>query len=238
MSGADNSLSGFEPARNAADRGHSACASGVHLVRKALAAQLDALPWALLAVALAAVLIGMGLYVIATTGQPLGILVRDANAIAGQPNYFGALEHAEILLMCGAGWIALFTSLFCRGSAARFLFLGGLLSLLLAADDLYMFHESAWRFDMKEQYVFAFYAFLLLLFVLTCFQKVLETPFILLGAALTLFALAIALDAGGNTPLGLPADAEDLLEFTGICFWSVYFAKCSHDSLVQRRNAP
>jgi hypothetical protein len=234
MSGADSSLSGFEPARNAADRGHGACASAVHLVRKALAAQLDALPWALLAVALASVLIGMGFYVLAVTGQPLGILVRDANAIAQQPNYFAALEHAGILLMSGAGWIALFTSGFCRGQSARFLFLGGLLSLLLAADDLYMFHESSWRFDLEEQLVFAFYATLLLLLVITCLRQFLRTTFALLGAALVLFAAAIVLDAGGYKPLGLPADVEDCLELTGICFWSVYFVKCSREGLLER----
>jgi hypothetical protein len=121
-------------------------------VRDALSAQLSAIPWALLAAGVAASLLAAGAYVLAVTGQPLSVLVRDANAIAQQPNYFGALEHAEILLMCGAGWIALYTSLFCRGQTARFLFLGGLLSLLLATDDLYMLHESSHRFQVPEQF--------------------------------------------------------------------------------------
>jgi hypothetical protein len=209
-----------------------------HVLRAVLAAQRSALPWSVLAVALAAALIGMGLYVLAVTGQPISVLVRDANAIAQQPNYFGALEHAEILLMSGAGWIALFTSGFCSGQAARFLFLGGLLSLLLAADDLYMFHESSWRFGMEEQLVFAFYAILLLLLVTTSLRQFLRTPFVLLGVALALFAVAIVLDASDYTPFGLPAGAEDCLELTGICFWSVYFVKCSRDGILERRHRP
>jgi CDP-diglyceride synthetase len=201
----------------------------------ALAAQRSALRWSVLAIALAAALIGMGLYVLAVTGQPLSILVQDANAIAQQPNYFGALEHAGILLMSGAGWIALFTSGFCHGQSARFLFLGGLLSLLLAADDLYMFHESSWRFGMKEQLVFAFYAFLLLLLVTTSLRQFLRTSFLLLGTALVLFAVAIVLDASGYTPFGLPGGVEDCLELMGICFWSVYFVKCSREGVLERQ---
>jgi hypothetical protein len=80
------------------------------LLRDAIRAQVVAIPLAVLAVAIAALLIGGGAYVLKVTGQPLSILVRDANAIAHQPNYFAALEHAEILLMNGAGWIALFAA--------------------------------------------------------------------------------------------------------------------------------
>lgn len=207
-----------------------------HVLRDALAAQASALPWSGLAVALAAALIGMGLYVLAVTGQPVGVLVRDANAIAQQPNYFGALEYAGILLMSGAGWISLFVSGFCRGQSARFLFLGGLLSLLLAADDLYMLHESSWRFGVEEQHVFAFYALLLLVLVTTSLRQFLGTSFVLLGAALLLFAGAVAMDADASKPFGLPANLEEYLELTGICFWSVYFLKCSREGLLERQH--
>jgi hypothetical protein len=191
-----------------------------------------------LAAGVAASLLAAGAYVLAVTGQPLSVLVRDANAIAQQPNYFGALEHAEILLMCGAGWIALYTSLFCRGQTARFLFLGGLLSLLLATDDLYMLHESSHRFHVPEQFVFALYAVLLLLLVATNLRQFLKSSFFLLGAALALFAIAIVIDATHYTPFGLPWGSEDCFELTGICFWAAYFVKCSRDGLLEHRRAP
>lgn len=204
------------------------------LLRDAIRAQVVAIPLAVLAVAIAALLIGGGAYVLKVTGQPLSILVRDANAIAHQPNYFAALEHAEILLMNGAGWIALFAALFCRKQTRRFLFLGGLLSLLLAADDLYMFHESAWRIHVPEQAVFGLYAVLLILLVLANLRHFLKTPFLLLGVALVLFAAAIVVDAADYTPFGLPGGSEDCLELAGICFWSVYFMKCAWDGLTAR----
>ena len=209
------------------------------LVREAVAGQRQqALPWALLALTVAGTLLGMGSYVLAVTGQPLGVLVRDANAIAGQPNYFGALEHAGILLTSGAGWIAAFSALFCHGQAARFLLLGGLLSLLLAADDLYMLHESGPRFGISETFVFALYALLLVALVVTSLRHFLSTPFVLLGAAMALFAIAVFFDATRYTPFGLPSGAEDCLELVGICFWTVYFVKCSRDALLDRGRDP
>jgi hypothetical protein len=220
--------------REASPYGHR---HGSQFIPTVLAVHLAALPWAALAAGLAAALLSMGFYVLAVTGQPLSVLIRDANAIALQPNYFGALEHAEVLLMSGAGWIALFTSTFCRGQTARFLFLGGLLSLLLACDDLYMFHESSYRFDLKEQYVFAFYAVLLLLLVAANLRYFLKTPFGLLGVAMMLFAVAIVIDASHYTPFGLPWGTEDCFELAGICFWSVYFVKCSRDGLLESRSS-
>lgn len=207
------------------------------LISEAVAAQTAGLPWALLAVAVAAALLATAAYVLAVTGQPLSILVRDANAIAHQPNYFGALEHAEILLMDGAGFITVFAAFHCRGVAARFLFLGGLLSLLLAADDLYMFHESAWRFHLNEKMIFALYAVLLIALAAANFRYFLKTPFFLLGIALVFFALGIVVDSLPQTPFGLPGGTEDCLELIGICFWSAYFIKNSRDALLAARQS-
>lgn len=205
-----------------------------NLIHDVLIAQRAALSWGMLALLLTGLLMGVGLYVLGVTGQPLNVLVQDANALARQPNYFGALEHAEILLMNGAGWIAAFSALFCRGQVARFLFLGGLLSLLLSADDLYMFHESAHRFQFEEYHVFALYGLLLVLLVTASLRYFLTTPFILLGLALACFAMATAIDLTARTPFGLPRGTEDCLELAGISFWAVYFAWCSRDGLRNR----
>ena len=204
------------------------------LARDSLAAQMRAWPWALLAAAIAGALLAAGFYVLAVTGKPLPVLVQDANSLANQPNYYGALEHAEILVLDGAGWITLFAALFCRGRTARFLFLGGLLSVLLACDDLYMLHESVWRVGLNEKIMFAIYAVLLILLVGGHLQRFLTSSFVLLGIALALFAGAIVIDALPKTPFGWVPGIEDLFEMVGICFWSVYFLKCSHDGLKER----
>lgn len=206
-------------------------------IRDVLRAQVPGAPWAGVALVLAAILVGGAYYVAAVTGNPIGVLLRDANAIAEQPQYFGAADYAEVLLMSGAAWIALFTATLKRNRSVLFLALGGTLSLLLALDNLYMLHESAWRFHLNEQVVFGCYGLLLVLTVFTNFRRFLVTPFVLLGIAAALFAAAILFDAVPVGTLPLPRGFEDCLELVGTCFWSAYFVKCSRDVLLNRRPA-
>ena len=205
------------------------------VIHEIIHAQLPALPWAGAAAAAAAILLGGAYFVAAVTGHPIGVLLRDANAIARQPNYFGAIDHAEVLLMSGAAWIALFTATLKRDRSVLFLALGGALSGLLALDNLYMLHESAWRFHLNEQVIFSLYGVLLLLTVFTSFREFLQTPFVLLGVGAALFAAAVLVDAIPPGILPLPTGIEDSLELVGTCFWSAYFVKCSWDVLVARR---
>lgn len=205
-----------------------------HFVRDILYAQRSGIPWAVLALALAALLLGAAYYVTTVTDRSIDVLLRDANAIAQQPNYFGALDHAEVLLMSGAGWISLFAATLQRDRSALFLGLGGLLSLLLALDNLYMLHESSWRFHLNEQIVFGFYGLMLVLLVVTSLRRFLNTPFVLLGIAIFLFMVAVLIDALPLGSMPAPAWLEDCLELVGVCFWSAYFVKCSRDAILDR----
>lgn len=209
-------------------------ATVAHFVRDMLYAQRSGIPWAVLALVLAAVLLGAAYYVTAVTGRSIDVLLRDANAIAQQPNYFGALDHAEVLLMGGAGWISLFAATLQRDRSALFLGLGGLLSLLLALDNLYMLHESSWRFHLNEKIVFGFYGLLLALLVVTDLRRFLNTPFVLLGIATFLFMAAVLIDALPLGSMRAPAWLEDCLELVGVCFWIAYFVKCSRDGILER----
>lgn len=219
---------------------HSASAGWLRLRaaarwREASIANRAAIPWSVLAVTMAALLLGAGSYIVAVTGRPIGFLLRDANAIAEQPWYFAALENAGIVLMSGGGCVALFSATLCRGRSARFLFLGGLLSLLLAADDLYQLHENSYRLYLNEGVIFAFYGALLLLLVGAHLQHFVRTPFVMLGLALALFGAAIVIDHFPAARTALPPGTEDCLELIGICFWSAYFVKCSRDGLLEHR---
>lgn len=205
------------------------------LFQEALHAQVPAALWAGAALMLAAILLGGAYYVAAVTGNPIGMLLRDANAIAEQPQYFGAIDYAEVMLMTGAASIALFTATLKRDRSILFLALGGTLSMLLALDNLYMLHESAWRFHLNEQVIFGCYGLLLALTVLTNFRRFLQTPFVLLGIGTGLFAAAVLADAIPPGILPLPRGFEDSLELVGTCFWSAYFVKCSRDVLRDRR---
>jgi hypothetical protein len=192
-------------------------------------------PWAALAAGLALGLNGAGVFVAATTGTPMGLLLGDPNATAGQPSYYGGMEYAGIILMAATAGIALFSSAFSPRRAARFLILGGLFTLWLVLDDAYMLHEQSPRIYLSERLVFGIYGVLLLAFVLTNLTYLLQTPFALLVTAGAFFALGIAFDSFVGLARLFPNGLENMLELVGICFWSAYFIKCSRNALRHRR---
>lgn len=200
-------------------------------IRTIVDANFDVWPWAVLAAGTAILLNGIGLFVSATTDTPIGFLLRDPNAIAELPFYYGALEYAGIVLMAGTAGIAVFSSTLSTGRAARFLILGGLLTLWLACDDLYMLHEQSPRVYLNERIVFGIYGALVLVFAVTNLSHLLQTPFILLLAAGVFFASGIALDSFAGFARRFPSGLENMLELIGICFWSAYFIKCSRNAL-------
>lgn len=123
-------------------------------------------PWFLAAAGLAAVILATGYVLRNLTGVDGSVLYRDANAIAGQPFYYGLLESmtASILLMSGA--ILVFETLHHRRSSALRPFLAvlalGLLTILLGLDDLVMIHESAPYLDISPETILGAYAIVLL----------------------------------------------------------------------------
>jgi hypothetical protein len=178
-----------------------------------------------------AALLGIGFLISALTGTHIGHLLRDPNAIAGLPFYYGALEYAGIMLMSMAGGIAIFSGTLLGGRPRRLLVSGGLLTLLLVCDDLYMIHENSAYFYLNEKVTFAIYAFLALLFAGVNFRQLLITPFILLGIAAIFFASALLFDSISGLSRIVPRGGEEMVELCGICFWSIYFIKYSRDAL-------
>ena len=101
--------------------------------------------WAVVAAGIAAAILAVGYAVRHLAGVDGSLLYRDANAIAGQPFYYGLLEcmTASLLLMSGA--ILSFETIRHRGTEARRRFLAltafAGLTVLLGIDDLVMIHE-------------------------------------------------------------------------------------------------
>jgi hypothetical protein len=203
-------------------------------VRTIVEAHVHVWPWTALAAGIGVALIGVGLAISAATGTHIEYLLRDPNAIAELPFYYGALEYVGILLMAGTAGVALFSSTLARGRPARLLVLGGLLTLWLACDDLYMLHEQSSHVLLNERIVFGIYGALALAFVVTNLRYFFETPFVLLLAAGAFLAFGIALDTFAGLARHLPHGLEEMLELIGICFWSAYFVKCSRDTLRHR----
>ena len=187
--------------------------------------------WALLAAGTACILIAAAFFVSAVTETPIGFLLRDPNAIARQPLYYGALETAGIMLMACTGGATLFASSLCRARAARFLLMGGLLTMLLVADDLYMLHENSPKLGLNEAITFGIYLALALVFAAVNLSYLLGSPISLFATSGAFFAAAMGVDAIPGLDQQLPRGSEDLLEVIGICYWSAFFVKCARDAL-------
>lgn len=194
-------------------------------------------PWAFLAAGTAGLLVGAAFFTAAVTETRIDLLLRDPNAIAGQPFYYGALEMAGIVLMaCTAGATLLAASL-CAGRTLRFLLMGGLLTMLLVGDDLYMLHENSPIVGLNETITFGLYGALALAFCIVNLRFLLDSSLSLFVASGVFFAAAIASDAIPGFARLLPSGSEDILEVIGICYWSAFFIKCSRDALLSTHGA-
>lgn len=189
--------------------------------------------WSLVAIGISLVSLALSLYLHGRTGVEYSFLYRDANAIAGNPFYYGLLENLTAVLMISSGSIILFTAMTERWTGPEpfgFSLGMGLLTTVMGLDDLLMLHESAWfiHWRLKEVHVYLVYA-ALLVFSVACYRRLfLSTPFPLLAMALSALALA-----GMGDMLELGFKIEDYLEIMGFSFWfscilatSVTLKKC------------
>lgn len=185
------------------------------------------LPWAPVAVGICLIFLAVALYLHGRTGVEYSFLYRDANAIAGNPFYYGILENLTAVLMISSGSILLFTAATGKWASADpfgFSLCMGLLTTVMGLDDLLMLHESApffhWR--LKETHVYLVYA-ALLVFSVSFYRRIfLSTPFPLLAMALAALALG-----GMEDMLGFGFGIEDYLEIVGFSFWFCYIVATS-----------
>ncbi|KAF0675896.1 hypothetical protein [Profundibacterium mesophilum] len=158
------------------------------------------------------------------TGVPGALLYRDANAIAGQPFYYGILEYAPSGLLMMSGAILAFETLKHRRREPRKAMLAllvlALLTLFLGADDLLMLHESAWYVGLEESHVILWEDALLVIALVLDPMAMLQPLAMVAVAALAMLGLAATEDMLGIRPLGV--GLEDYLEIIGFSFWSVY----------------
>jgi hypothetical protein len=166
-------------------------------------------------------------------------LVRDTNAIAGQPAYFGFYSNLGVLVWAIAASIALFgwrtlVSLGVSGRRPLVLFLGGLFAGIACLDDLFMLHEHAHLIGIPERMVFAGYALLFLVFAATALQDGHKTQWTLLVASLAFLALSTIVDLL-RPPTHGSVLVEEVLKLTGIAFLAAYLVTLSFQALTERR---
>jgi hypothetical protein len=178
-----------------------------------------------------------------THDVPIGNLTRDPAAVGGLPVYTGYLSQIGILLWSAAAAVCLFSAASIKnGPSSRdfrsFLVCSGLLTLLLGVDDTFLLHEEVFpRAGIPEKLVFASYAGIACLYLVRFWDKVLQTEFLLLAFALSLFGFSVTMDAwipfahSNSSDDDLLYLLEDGAKPTGVLSWFAYLFLVSRRSI-------
>lgn len=166
-------------------------------------------------------------------------LVRDTNAIADQPPWFGAISNLGILLWAVAAVCYWFAYASVRPDAPadvlRSLWLGASYSTFACLDDLFMLHEHAGQLGLgvDERTVLAAHAVWLAVFVVSLLPRVTTYRWLFLALSLCFAGGSTVVDVLG-TRLAANVDYRDLVlveevqKLVGITFWALFAASTSH----------
>lgn len=147
------------------------------------------------------------------------------------PAYAGLFTYASVMVLIALFAVCLFVrsevAADASGPEAQVLGLVGLLSLLLALDDLFLLHEGLLRhqFGISEMAVFAVYGALGLAILWLIGTDVLSRAFLGLWAAVGFLVLMTVADKaekflGTTAPLLL---AEETAKFCGFVLWTAFW---------------
>lgn len=191
-------------------------------------------------VATAIVLLAVGLQ----RWVPIAFLLRDASQVAKYPFYIGLVSHLGVLLWSVAASISLFSATLARDRGlARLLLTGGLLTAVLALDDLFTLHESVFPdyLGIGEKVVLGAEMLFAAAFLLGFVRVILRTDFLILGLAIAFFAGSELFDQDFLSQ-GLNYLLDDGLKLFGIVSWTTYFVRTSAQAarrpLPQSRRTP
>ena len=163
----------------------------------------------------------------------------------------GAISNVGVLLWWLAAGICLFTFSLARTlgftrSVRVFLLTSGLLSALLAIDDLFLFHDdlATQLLGLRERHVMLAYLVLVGAWALLNMRVIRDSEWLILAIAAACFAGSIGSDY--VTQVGL-SDADELgkgldwglviedgLKFVGIAGWTAYFVRFSQRAVRER----
>ena len=158
----------------------------------------------------------------------LSSLTRDMAAVAHVHPLIGVVSNIGILLWCATAVICLFSSSLLRQQGlhaeARFLLWGGLMTIVLLFDDLFMIHEyiAPIHFHVNEKVVLASYVCAAGAYLLSQRRLILAANYQMLATALVLFTASVLVDLTESH--GWWNLAEDSFKILGIASWLGYFA--------------
>jgi hypothetical protein len=164
-------------------------------------------------------------------GVPIRYLTSDPTAIGNVASYAGFLSNAGVMFWSATAAICLFSASLLPGRVFKlnmrsFLLTSGSLTLFLALDDVYRFHETIFprQLGIHEMVLHVTYASLALLFVISFRARVFSAEGRLLFLALFSLGMSQLLDLLGIRDRFM---LEDLFKFFGIVCWFLYFLRTS-----------
>lgn len=199
---------------------------------------LNRLPFILLICSLGA--IALIIPVAAVTGMDFGSFTRDPTHLGELRWFAGYLSSLGVMAWTSGAIIALFASgvLFRSGATSndhQFLAYFGILTAVLAFDDLYLIHEN---FFLGEKALFLVYGVYALIGCALFRQKFRTQAKNFAIAAALFFVMSLMVDRVQHLVQDTIGDSRILIEdgakFMGAVCWAIFLAKFSADSIISK----
>jgi hypothetical protein len=189
---------------------------------------------------LALAMITVGLFAVmglsSAYNVPAHDLTRDPAAVMNGAYYMGLLSNWGIMLWSATAGICLMAALLIREHAPRvgtWLFASGLLTLLLAVDDMFMLHETVFPdvFGIHEKLIYVLYSLVGGAYLLYFLPQILRRHYLFLILSVFFLGLMAVSDSIGRW-VDIPTALEDSFKYIAIVFWLVFFTKSARDELT------
>ncbi len=201
------------------------------------------LPFAIFAYILAILVLFLVIFIRFMYKIPMAELTRDpVQLLHGRP-YTGMLSNLGIIIWSATAGICLFVVILSlpyqeRKRERQFFLLAFLLTLVLLLDDLFLLHDVILPEDLNisENYLYAVYGILSSVFIIFFRNDILQTPYLLLIAAVIFFGFSIGVDTIVKfLDLEHGFFLEDGSKFLGIISWGTYFTYTGYRAINRER---
>ncbi|MBL8088769.1 MAG: hypothetical protein JNJ43_00465 [Anaerolineales bacterium] len=199
------------------------------------------LPVVFISIALALGGAAATVFIARLTNNPIWKLAKDPAQVIGFEPYIGLLSNWGALLWVSAGVICLFASLAMKNQHAsfrayRFLFASGILSFLLAVDDIFLLHDEVLPrlLDMPEFFFYLIYVIIFGSYLLYFRRDISKYDYLLFMAAFMLLLVS----RGFFLPRVLRGymTTNDMLKYFGIVFWLAFFYRAAMQEVTRLIN--
>jgi hypothetical protein len=181
-------------------------------------------------------LLVLGVIAIATIAfkVPTGLMTKDIADIAGVHPLTGILSSLGSFAWCSAATVCFFSAIALQSFKPKkifnFFFYAGILSINLAFDDFFMFHEhlAPQYLKIKQIYILIAIVIAVTAYLASFYKLILTTDYLLIVLALLFLAFSVLLDIAQNKWIKLDDNLqffyEDGFKWLGIISWLSYFS--------------